>query len=156
MKINVANVGDSRAVLMRNKTPVDLSSEHRVHGRGEIAKREIDRIHSAGGWVQDGMPYYEISQIQDEWTSLALMFCSESGRVLGQLMVSRAFGDWEFKDGIETLLQELREMGDNKAKNATITGPLITPTPDVTEIARTPEGKVTRTMRRTVLKFQYV
>ena len=57
-------------------------------------------------------------------------------------MVSRAFGDWEFKEGVETLLQELRETGVEKAKNASITGPLITPTPDVTEIARTPEGKV--------------
>ena len=53
-KINVANVGDSRAVLVRNGTPIDLSTEHRVYGKGEVARREIDRIHSAGGWVQDG------------------------------------------------------------------------------------------------------
>ena len=53
-KINVANVGDSRAVLVRNGTPIDLSTEHRVYGKGEVARREIGRIHSAGGWVQDG------------------------------------------------------------------------------------------------------
>jgi serine/threonine protein phosphatase PrpC len=71
-RVVVANVGDSRAVLVRGGGAVDLSTEHRVHGRGGAVAAEAARVAAAGGWVEDG-------------------------RVLGMLAVSRAFGDREFK-----------------------------------------------------------
>jgi hypothetical protein len=50
----VANVGDSRAVLCRKGTAIDLSTEHRVWGKTPGVVAEIERIESVGGWVDDG------------------------------------------------------------------------------------------------------
>jgi serine/threonine protein phosphatase PrpC len=71
-RVIVANVGDSRAVLSRAGTALDLSTEHRVYGRGPAVASETARVTAAGGWVDDG-------------------------RVCGVLAVSRAFGDAGFK-----------------------------------------------------------
>jgi len=77
----VANVGDSRAVLSRRGKAMDLTTEHRVWGKGNTVTSETERIESAGGWVEDG-------------------------RVCGVLAVSRAFGDPDFKGvGLKALLQ---------------------------------------------------
>lgn len=79
-RIIVANVGDSRAVLCRTGRAVNLSTEHRVYGQGQIVESETLRIENSGGWVDDG-------------------------RVCGILAVSRAFGDADFKgEGLERLL----------------------------------------------------
>uniref|UniRef100_A0A7S0R6Q1 PPM-type phosphatase domain-containing protein n=1 Tax=Pyramimonas obovata TaxID=1411642 RepID=A0A7S0R6Q1_9CHLO len=76
----IANVGDSRAVLAKKSgKAVELTSEHRPYGGSKVSNREVERIKSAGGWVNDG-------------------------RVLGILAVSRAFGDFEFKRGLDELL----------------------------------------------------
>jgi len=59
---------------------VDLSTEHRVWGRGETVDAETARVQAAGGWVADG-------------------------RVCDVLAVSRAFGDREFKgDGLPHMM----------------------------------------------------
>jgi protein phosphatase 1G len=67
-KLVVANAGDSRGVLCRkNGAVVPLSEDHKPNNL-----TEHDRISKAGGWVFDG-------------------------RVNGQLALSRAIGDFDFK-----------------------------------------------------------
>lgn len=52
----------------------------RVYGGDETAEREIERVQSTGGWIDDG-------------------------RVCDILAVSRAFGDTEFKgEGLQAML----------------------------------------------------
>jgi len=83
------NVGDSRAVMSRGGLPKELSTEHRVWGKGPTVTRETKRIKDSGAWVFDG-------------------------RVCGTVAVSRAFGDWEWKDlktGLPDALKEGVEMG---------------------------------------------
>ncbi|KAJ3117053.1 Protein phosphatase 2C 2 [Nowakowskiella sp. JEL0407] len=66
-RIFVANAGDSRAVLSANGTAVPLSEDHKPVNPGEQ-----ERIVAAGGFV-------------------------EFGRVNGNLALSRALGDFDFK-----------------------------------------------------------
>lgn len=66
-----ANAGDSRAVLCRNGVAVPLSFDHKPSLEGEIA-----RIVKAGG-------------------------CVQNNRVNGTLALSRAIGDFEFKENTE-------------------------------------------------------
>lgn len=111
-RLAVANVGDSRAVLSRKGRAVDLSAEHRPYGKSAISVREIDRIKAAGGWINDG-------------------------RVLGILAVSRAFGDMEFKRGLEKLLVDgvLEGMWTKKfAKAVEFKEPPVVVTPDVLQM----------------------
>ena len=63
----VANAGDSRSVLLRNNQPFDMSIDHKPDCEGE--KKRIER---AGGFVSDG-------------------------RANGNLSLSRALGDLEYK-----------------------------------------------------------
>lgn len=65
----VGNVGDSRAILSRDGSAVDLTDDHKANRPDEIA-----RIVNAGGFVVHS-------------------------RVLGRLAVSRAIGDVAFKTG---------------------------------------------------------
>mmetsp|Transcript_4041 Transcript_4041/g.6736 ORF Transcript_4041/g.6736 Transcript_4041/m.6736 type:complete len:389 (-) Transcript_4041:103-1269(-) len=67
----VANCGDSRAVLCRAGRAIGLSQDHKPHVPEERA-----RIEEAGGWVQNG----------------------SVPRVNGDLSLSRALGDLEYKD----------------------------------------------------------
>lgn len=62
-----ANAGDSRGVLSRGGTAVEMSEDHKP-----VNDNERERIQNAGGFVQDG-------------------------RVNGSLALSRAIGDVEFK-----------------------------------------------------------
>jgi len=68
MFITTANVGDSRAVLCRNGIAIDLSQDHKP-----TAPAELVRITKAGGWV------------------------GQTGRINGKLAVSRAIGDFAYK-----------------------------------------------------------
>ena len=88
----VANAGDSRAVLCRGGAAVDLSVDHKPGLEGEKA-----RILAAGGFVADG-------------------------RVKGSLALSRALGDFEFKQNRE--LPAERQM--------------VTALPEVTRLALQP------------------
>lgn len=63
-----ANAGDSRGVLSRDKKVVELSFDHKPDNEGEIK-----RIEAANHSVEDS-------------------------RVDGNLALSRAFGDFQYKD----------------------------------------------------------
>lgn len=68
-EVSVANIGDSRVLLLRSDGSfVALTSDHKPELDAEKA-----RINAAGGFVQQN-------------------------RVDGQLAMSRAFGDWPYKD----------------------------------------------------------
>ena len=74
--IYCANAGDSRACLATKKGKViPLSFDHKPDNQGELK-----RVQAAGGFVEDG-------------------------RVKGVIAVSRAIGDWEYKN--PKLLHEL-------------------------------------------------
>lgn len=77
--------------MCRGGKAVELSTEHRCYGKGQVVKEETKRIEAAGGWVK-------------------------SGRVCDMLAVTRAFGDAEFK-GKENLAR-LLEMGVRYANAA--------------------------------------
>lgn len=96
-KVVVANAGDCRAVLCRRGQAVDLSEDHKPSLR-----REKERIKKAGGWVSPGDP----------------------ARVLGDLAVSRAIGDFRYKD-------PKRRPADQ----------VISPTPEVQVSPRSPEDE---------------
>ena len=64
----VANLGDSRCVLSRDSIAFDLTIDHKPDNQSET-----ERIIKAGGYIEDG-------------------------RVCGNLSLSRALGDHEFKD----------------------------------------------------------
>ena len=66
-EIYCANAGDSRTVLSRNKTANDLSKDHKPDDT-----EERRRIYAASGYV-------------------------EENRVNGNLALSRALGDFEYK-----------------------------------------------------------
>jgi len=120
-RIIVANVGDSRAVLGRGDFAIDLSKEHRAFGDSEITWNEIARIEDVGAWVDDG-------------------------RVLDILGITRAFGDPDFKgEGLHDLKKMCVDLGywaEEFAESLEFTGDPIIVTPDVTEIAVTPEDDI--------------
>ncbi|KAK9867824.1 hypothetical protein WJX84_007226 [Apatococcus fuscideae] len=113
-KVVIANVGDSRAVLSRNGKPVDLSAEHRVSGKSDVVKSEIQRVKAAGGWVADG-------------------------RVCDLIAVSRAFGDRLFKQpDLHELAHKSVKDGmwpSEMLEKAHFTQDLLICQPDVTELA---------------------
>jgi serine/threonine protein phosphatase PrpC len=81
--IYCANAGDSRACLATKKGKViDLSHDHKPDNEGELK-----RVKAAGGFV-------------------------EEGRVQGVIAVSRAIGDWEYKNP-----KLLAEMDGKKRKS---------------------------------------
>lgn len=68
----VANSGDSRSVLCSKDIPFPMSQDHKPDD-----KIELDRIRAAGGFVAEG-------------------------RVNGNLNLSRAMGDFEYKAIIDS------------------------------------------------------
>lgn len=76
-RLYCANVGDSRTMICRNFEPMLLSQDHKP-SREDEAKR----IRDSGGFVING-------------------------RVMGELAVSRAFGDVDFKKGIQVRLLQI-------------------------------------------------
>lgn len=91
-RIFCANVGDARWVLSRDKTAIALSKDHKVNREDEQA-----RIKNDGGYI---------------------VF----GRVLGRLAITRAFGDFEWKD----LEVQNKETGEMEIKSFIISEPEIT------------------------------
>lgn len=73
-RLYCANVGDSRTVLCRDGKAIPLSTDHKPSREDEAM-----RIKAAGGFIINK-------------------------RVMGELAVSRAFGDCEFKKGISEIL----------------------------------------------------
>lgn len=107
-RLYCANTGDSRTFLCRNFKPVRMTEDHKPS-----REDEQKRIRDAGGFVINN-------------------------RVMGELAVSRAFGDAEFKKGIQSIIDEegvkmppngKSDPGDDGQKNWD--QPLIICTPDV-------------------------
>lgn len=113
-RLYCANVGDSRTMICRNFQPIVMSEDHRP-----TREDESKRIREAGGFVINN-------------------------RVMGELAVSRAFGDVEFKKGIQSILkEEENESGakrdgssgiDGDGDNSSWDQPLIIAEPDVQTI----------------------
>jgi len=82
-----ANAGDSRAVLAtKGGKCIELSYDHKPENPGEMA-----RVKAAGGFVEDG-------------------------RVQGVIAVSRAIGDWEYKNpGLLTQMEKKASMKKRKS-----------------------------------------
>ncbi|RLN79485.1 hypothetical protein BBJ28_00009264 [Nothophytophthora sp. Chile5] len=108
----VANVGDSRTVLSRAGKAVRLSNDHKPS-----REDEAQRIRDTGGFVIHG-------------------------RIMGELAVSRAFGDQPFKTF--DLPEPPKPQTDSKPRsdydsqelpvnpNDILKGPLVIPTPEIT------------------------
>ena len=109
-RLYCANVGDSRVLLCRGKTGIPLTVDHKPSRPDEQA-----RIKSAGGFVING-------------------------RVMGELAVSRAFGDADFKQGISSALQE-EGMELPADTDADFEKPLIVAEPEVQSIVLVPEDR---------------
>uniref|UniRef100_A0A7S0XEJ1 Protein-serine/threonine phosphatase n=1 Tax=Chromulina nebulosa TaxID=96789 RepID=A0A7S0XEJ1_9STRA len=75
-RLYAANVGDSRVILCRNFKAISMTQDHKPS-----REDECKRIRDAGGFVINN-------------------------RVMGELAVSRAFGDSEFKKGIQGIVEQ--------------------------------------------------
>ena len=54
-KLSIANVGDSRAILVRKGGKgVELTSDHRPVGSNTTGRQELDRVTRAGAWSAGG------------------------------------------------------------------------------------------------------
>jgi serine/threonine protein phosphatase PrpC len=105
-RLFAANVGDSRVVLCRGGGQcVELTSDHKPSRPDEAA-----RVRAAGGFILHK-------------------------RVMGELAITRAFGDKSFKMGIKAMLEEEAEelaggMNENdQAKD--LTAPLVSAEPEI-------------------------
>jgi serine/threonine protein phosphatase PrpC len=117
-RLFAANVGDSRVVLCRaGGQCVELTSDHKPSRPDEAA-----RVRAAGGFILHK-------------------------RVMGELAITRAFGDKSFKMGIKAMLEDeadeiargLNENSDTKD----LTAPLVSAEPEIASMVRRAE-----TMRR--------
>lgn len=97
--IYCSNAGDSRAVLgLKNGKLIELSYDHKPENDGEMK-----RIKEGGGFVEDG-------------------------RVQGIIAVSRAIGDWEYKNpslqaDINKRNKKTKKSTTDKAKVEEVKGP---------------------------------
>ena len=106
-RLFACNVGDSRVVLCRNGGQcVELTSDHKPSRPDEAA-----RVRAAGGFILHK-------------------------RVMGELAITRAFGDKSFKMGIKAMLEE---EGDGQGNNAgsndelskDLSAPLVSAEPEI-------------------------
>ncbi|CAM9608520.1 unnamed protein product [Chrysoparadoxa australica] len=111
------NVGDSRTIVCRNGAVFQVSRDHKPS-----REDEMERIKDAGGLVINK-------------------------RVMGELAVSRAFGDKEFKMGMKSILNEDTDSsggcgeGEGSAEESTADKPLITAEPEMFCTAITPQDQ---------------
>lgn len=104
-RLFAANVGDSRVVLCRSGGQcVELTSDHKPSRPDEAA-----RVRAAGGFILHK-------------------------RVMGELAITRAFGDKSFKMGIKAMLEEEAEElaganGSTEAKD--LNAPLVSAEPEI-------------------------
>jgi len=104
-RLFAANVGDSRVVLCRaGGQCVELTSDHKPSRPDEAA-----RVRAAGGFILHK-------------------------RVMGELAITRAFGDKSFKMGIKAMLEEEAEdmnNGVNEESGKDLTAPLVSSEPEI-------------------------
>ena len=103
-RLFAANVGDSRVVLCRNGGQcVELTSDHKPSRPDEAA-----RVRAAGGFILHK-------------------------RVMGELAITRAFGDKSFKMGIKAMLEEdVDELANSENEQAKdLTAPLVSAEPEI-------------------------
>ncbi|GAQ91260.1 hypothetical protein KFL_007530080 [Klebsormidium nitens] len=115
----VGYVGDSRVVLCRGKSAVDLSGDHRPYGKAPSAVAELKRLKEAGCWVNHG-------------------------RVCGTLAVSRAFGDPLYKNDRSVMLEEglqKRRFTKKFVERLDLSKDWVTAKPDVTHTTLTPDDQ---------------
>jgi serine/threonine protein phosphatase PrpC len=110
-RLFAANVGDSRVVLCRGGGQcVELTSDHKPSRPDEAA-----RVRAAGGFILHK-------------------------RVMGELAITRAFGDKSFKMGIKAMLEDeadeiARGLNENdQAKD--LTAPLVSAEPEIASMVR--------------------
>eukprot|EP00898_Chlorokybus_atmophyticus_P007170 jgi/Chlat1/7454/Chrsp6S07463 len=118
-RVVVGNVGDCRTVVCRDGNAIQMSDEHRLDGRARLAIPEAQRITAAGGWVTNA-------------------------RVCGMLAVTRAFGDVEYKDLRQSLLERgvKEEMwSEDFASRINMKGDWLSVVPDVRVLDVTPEDE---------------
>lgn len=107
-----ANVGDSRTLLCRNFAPYPLSEDHKP-----AREDEAKRIREAGGFIINN-------------------------RVMGELAVSRAFGDSEFKKGIASMIEDgLDLQSRDHPNNTNWDQPLIVAEPEIKITTITPNDQ---------------
>lgn len=105
-RLFAANVGDSRVVLCRSGGQcVELTSDHKPSRPDEAA-----RVRAAGGFILHK-------------------------RVMGELAITRAFGDKSFKMGIKAMLEEeaedMNNGGVNEENGKDLTAPLVSSEPEI-------------------------
>jgi len=104
-RLFAANVGDSRVVLCRSGGQcVELTSDHKPSRPDEAA-----RVRAAGGFILHK-------------------------RVMGELAITRAFGDKSFKMGIKAMLDEESEDMNGSANEdiaKDLTAPLVSSEPEI-------------------------
>jgi serine/threonine protein phosphatase PrpC len=110
-RLFAANVGDSRVVLCRGGGQcVELTSDHKPSRPDEAA-----RVRAAGGFILHK-------------------------RVMGELAITRAFGDKSFKMGIKAMLEEDAEdlaAGATENEHAKdLTAPLVSAEPEIASMVR--------------------
>ena len=101
-RLFAANVGDSRVVLCRaGGQCVELTSDHKPNRPDEAA-----RVRAAGGFILNK-------------------------RVMGELAITRAFGDKSFKMGIKAMMEDDAEdvTASNEVKD--LTAPLVSAEPEI-------------------------
>lgn len=110
-RLFAANVGDSRVILCRaGGQCVELTSDHKPSRPDEAA-----RVRAAGGFILHK-------------------------RVMGELAITRAFGDKSFKMGIKAMLDEDSQDMQNGSSNEDIakdlSAPLVSSEPEIASMVR--------------------
>jgi serine/threonine protein phosphatase PrpC len=107
-RLFAGNVGDSRVVLCRGGGQcVELTSDHKPSRPDEAA-----RVRAAGGFILHK-------------------------RVMGELAITRAFGDKSFKMGIKAMLEEDADDLNNENEHAKdLTAPLVSAEPEIASMVR--------------------
>jgi serine/threonine protein phosphatase PrpC len=112
-RLFAANVGDSRVILCRaGGQCVELTSDHKPSRPDEAA-----RVRAAGGFILHK-------------------------RVMGELAITRAFGDKSFKMGIKAMLEEESQDMQNGSSNEDIakdlSAPLVSSEPEIASMVSVP------------------
>jgi serine/threonine protein phosphatase PrpC len=115
-RLFAANVGDSRVVLCRNGGQcVELTSDHKPNRPDEAA-----RVRAAGGFILHK-------------------------RVMGELAITRAFGDKSFKMGIKAMLEDDTEelaKGNENEQAKDLTAPLVSAEPEIASMVCTIKPRI--------------